>query len=455
MTSLSSISNNTLTVVIHSPAVSFRYISSLVIGNNLCAFPESGDLLFTKGFDTLTCEDSFTASIIVQDLGVFCGFSTFSDSDHTYLTGSISVSAVDVLPAFRSISITRTTSASISIELVLPRNLTLTSENITVISPIDTLAAVTDQSYDSSTDTATIQISTSVQWPYYLLVPTAQPPNGLFNISITLLDSTLCPNNIDADCFQVWQVQIGNIAGSDQCNLDGNYTFDWEYNCQPSFTALSDCPIVGGSNISSIVASLASDDVCTTLNVVANIGGSIAAYSDADFATEQLIFPSNERVYLEAKITADVSFLIVDLVTVTVVQNGVPLIIYTNGSEVNSALSFNHTPTATGVQFSFVAVDAEVPSFFVFDSSTGADVYSFDIQVELVVIYSTVLQRRKRDTESSVVALKASLILDASQHQSSRTLPLTATSTAATPYSVSPVAILVTAAALGGLAALV
>ena len=79
MTSQSFIANNDLTVVMESPAVSQRYISYVGLSSSACAFPNAGQV-FSKGFDTVTCQDSFTVVFSVQDLVSTCGFAVTSDS---------------------------------------------------------------------------------------------------------------------------------------------------------------------------------------------------------------------------------------------------------------------------------------------------------------------------------------------------------------------------------------
>jgi len=448
MTSQPFIFNNDLNVVMESPAVSQRYISYVGLSSSACAFPNAGQV-FIKGFDTVTCQDSFTVVFSVQDLVSTCGFAVTSDSSHTYITGQVDITVVDALPSFRGIPISRMTSASIGLELSLPTNLTLTSENMTVASPIETLAAITGQDYDSGSDTAFILITTSVQWPFLLISPVVVSyPNAEFNVSITLSDDSQCTTTEGSDCLQVWSVGIMNIALSRQCNVNGNYTFDWDFTCQGGFT--SACGVGNGNSIPSITAMLASDDVCATVSVVSNIVGGLTSYDDS-YTTEVITYVSNGVIYLEAAVTADVTISSFALGQVRVVQNGVPLVIYNFPSEVDPSLNFGFgSDTGSVMQFNFVAVDAASPSFFIFNADGGDNVFSFTVEADLIVTYQTTVTR-KREAATTSLPLKKSLVF--AHTPKTNDLAIDDSTTGAT--SVTASSVLIAAAAIAGLAVLV
>jgi len=415
ITSQSFIANDNLTVVIESPAVSQRYVSYIALSSSACAFPNAGRV-FTKGFDSFACQDSFTGMFRIQDLVSTCGFAVSSDSSHTYITGFLDISVVDALPSLHGVSISRATSASIGLKLALPTTLTVISENLSVTSPVDTLAAVTGQDYDSTSDTATILITTSVQWPFFLISPIVMSyPNAAFNVSITLSDDSQCPGTEGSSCLQVWSVGIMNIAWSGQCNVNGNYTFDWDFTCQAGFA--SSCGVANTTMISSITAQLGSDDVCGTVSVVSNIAGSLTSYSDNNYTTEELTYASNGVIFLGAEVTADVAFSSIALELVRVVQGGVPLVIYNFPSEVDASLNFGFgSDTGSVLQFNFVAVDAGSPSFFIFNAGGSENAFTFTVEADLVVTYQTTLGR-KREAETTSLSLKKSLVFMRSHEQ--------------------------------------
>ena len=294
MTSQSGVSNDLLTVVIETPPALRRYVSYVAFnGAAPCAFPSAG-YLFQKGYDTATCQDSYTGVMDIQDLTTNCGFQVSSDANNTYLTGTIDITVIDALPEIRGVPIFRSTSVSMNLEISLPTTITLTSENLTIISPISTFAAVTGQSYTQTGDFATVLITTSVQSPYYLgNASLFSAPDFGFNVTVTLFDNSGCPDVVNDNCFQVWQVIIQNIAGSEACYLDGNYVFEWEYGCVSSFGV--DCPVPPGSQIPTITTTLASENVCGTVSIVSNLAGAINSYSDNGFSIPALVYEPGSR----------------------------------------------------------------------------------------------------------------------------------------------------------------
>jgi len=336
--------------------------------------------------------------------------------------------------------------ASIGLELTLPTNLTVTSENLTVASPVDTLAAVTGQNSDSGSDTATILITTSVQWPFFLISPVVVSyPNADFNVSITLSDDSQCTTTEGSDCLQVWSVGILHVASSGQCNLNGNYTFDWDFTCQAGFA--SSCGVTNGTSIPSVTAMLGSDDVCATVSVVSNIAGSLTSHSDSNYTTELLTYASNGVIFIEASVIADVTVSSISLEQVRVVQNRVPPVIYNFPSEVSTSLNFGFgSDTGSVMQFRFVAVDAASPNFFIFNADGGEEVFTFSVEADLVVTYQTTLSRR-REAATTSLSLKKSLVLMRTSSQSLKPEGLALTDAAADGSSVSASLALAAAAA--------
>jgi len=316
-----------------------------------------------------------------------------------------------------------------------------------VASPIETLAAITGQDYDSGSDTAFILITTSVQWPYFLISPVVMGyPNDQFSTNISLSDDSQCPASEGSSCLQVWSVGIVHVASSGQCNVNGNYTFDWDFTCQAGFT--SACGVSNGTSIPSITAMLGSDDVCATVSVVSNIAGSLASYSDNNYTTEMATYASNGVIFLEAAVTADVTVSSVALQQVRVVQNGVPLVIYNFPSEVDPSLNFGFgSDTGSVLQFNFVAIDAASPSFLIFNSVGGQDVFTFTVEADLVVTYQTTLSR-KREAATTSLSLKKSLVFMRTSSQALEPEGLAITDTTAGASSVASSFLLIGAALL-------
>jgi len=141
---------------------------------------------------------------------------------------------------------------------------------------------------------------------------------------------------------------------------------------------------------------------------------------------------------------------------VRVVQNGAPLVIYNFPSEVDSSLNFGFgSDTGSILQFSFVAVDAASPSFFIFNAGGGGNAFTFTVEADLVVTYQTTLGR-KREAETTSLSLKKSLVFMRTASKALEPLEgLAITDTTASGSSVAASSLIIAAAAMAGLVILV
>ena len=427
MTSLSYVASDVLTITLETPTMNQRYVSSISIGSPSCSFP--GAEVFQKSFDSNTCQDSYTASVNIQDLVNICDFTVSSDTAYTTLAGAISVTVVDALAPLHGFSISRTTLASLGFEILLPNSVNITSSTVEILGSIETLAAITAQFYDPHDDAVEVNITTSVQWPYYLDNPTTTDKFDREFLGFELIDESQCPDRVGADCLQVWGVRIPAVASSRICQVEGNFTFSWNYYCQSTF---ADCPVTyissgggGGGRKRNyepytispptveVTAELISENVCATMVVFSNIVGTLTSYSDDSFNTPLLAFLSNDYVFLEVEVTADVTLTSIAFEQVSVVQNGVAQVIHNASMEEDPALNFTiFGPEATSsILFKFLLVDDTSPNYFIFDSSSGEELFTFQVQVDLVVTYQTTLTRKK-DTETGALSVTKTLVLN-------------------------------------------
>jgi hypothetical protein len=286
----------------------------------------------------------------------------------------------------------------------------VTTVSLTVISPINTLAAVTGQEYDSQSDTAFFEITTSVQWPYMLTTPSINDfPNEGFVIGINPGGNT-CPSTPESPCTQIWNVNVTNIKSSYACNLDGPYVFDWTYDCRAGFV---NCPVVDGSSIPSITANIISEDICGTIDIVSSITGGISSYSDDTLTVPQLAYIANEPMFFLIDITSDVNLQTATIESIIVIQSGVPTSVVSRGGQVSNSVgftTFTENPSAVGFQFNAVYGDSD-NGWVIFDSKTLEDVFTFTVQVDVAVSYDTSFSR-KRDVLTKTVSFARELVLD-------------------------------------------
>jgi hypothetical protein len=417
MTNQTSFQNNSLSFLIDSPATQGRIITSIVFNdavNSNCTYPGSS---FSRGFDTSACADTFLGSFSFPQI-INCGFSIPSEysSNSTYYIyeGTVSVSGTDPLPNLGSISIQRTTSSSLNVFVLLPKSVEVTSSNITVFSAISLQAAVTLQQFDVLSQTATIQITTDVPYPYrftssnVLSLPSQISSGSVSSVNVT--DSSC--STPDSDCLQVVSFTISTDG---ICSFTGNYSISLTAGCESSF---SPCPVTSASN-ENITFSLTSGDICATLVVNSALGGQISSYFDDAFSQASLLFIAGETGYFKASITSGVTIQTLSLVNLNVLYpTQVPL----RNSSVNTLLGnlanltttgFTYSPSANELVFAFDMTVGSDPSSNIFSNAGNINqVFTFTVVADIDVTYKTSFG--KRDVKTDTLKLSQKFVIDMS-----------------------------------------
>jgi len=411
MSGMSSLTADTFTFEIRSPARQERYFASISLNMNPnCTYPGSH---FSKGFlSSPECTDTFTGSFTIPELIHSCGFTDSSDSMYQTLAGSIHVEGKDPMGEFRGFPVVRTTKSVLNLNVRLPISMVLSTGNLTVASPIDALVAVTLQSYNYEADEATIEITTSVQWPYFLSSPSntfnSQP--SLQNIVLGLTDLN-CPQDVpNSECLQVITMTISNVRNSSVCFLDGIYETQAFYNCRSGLEA-SSCP-VDGSDTLLWNATLASENLCGDFQIDASLSGSLSSHQDSSFVGEKIAFLAGERLYFLASFSSDVEIISISIENLFVHKEGSSLQVVSGGGvEPNfSGVSFNFNegaPPSGSFGFSFVATYGnEVGDLF---QAGASSVFSLTVEASFSITYRTSFT--KRDVLTEQVSLSSQLVL--------------------------------------------
>jgi len=412
MVSESSIISDLFTMVVYSNARDGRYFSSLSLNEvPACSYP--GDH-FTKGFlPSPDCQDTFTASFTIPELVQNCSFSEVAGSNVLTLEGKLHVTSIDPMGSFRQRLVHRTTLSVLNLNIILPTLVALETGNLTVVSPIDSLLAVSRQEYDFGADQAVIEITSSSQWPYFLSSPALVQGAALAAETLLSVDNSQCPQDTPgSSCLQVTILEINNVRnGAGLCDFGGLYSFEWNYDCRSGLS--SPCPVDGMDLLFSNLT-LVSGDICGNVEVVSSLSGELKSYSDATFGTEKIAFVAGERIYLKATLSGDVSIRSVEVNEVAVVQQGSQRTLVQGGvtaAPFDGTLAFNGDEGVTSseeVGFGFNALLGETEQH-VFDAG-GPSVFSFTVQVLLDVTYQTTFGR-KRDLLKEPLPLQASLVL--------------------------------------------
>ena len=122
-------------------------------------------------------------------------------------------------------------------------------------------------------------------------------------------------------------------------------------------------------------------------------------------------------MYFMVTLNSDVLVGSVELLTMIVTVQGAasPVVIFSNGTEVDSSLDFQYYESYQNqVAFQINALyGPQAREFVLFDSLSGQDLFTFMLEAEMAVTYQTTFGR-KRDIESKTVSFSSRAVVDAS-----------------------------------------
>jgi len=126
-------------------------VKSIVFGATItpndpvCKYPGPS---FTKNFDDISCQDTFTSSISIVDLIQNCEFELDTGDTGSFkeYDGTIWVTFVEGLGTFRGITLTRTVSSSLNLILSLPSTVTVNG-SISLFGAPESTFVLTDQKF--------------------------------------------------------------------------------------------------------------------------------------------------------------------------------------------------------------------------------------------------------------------------------------------------------------------
>jgi len=412
MESQSSISSDTFSFVIESPARDGRYFESIYLNDHtpFCSYPGPN---LVKGFAEETCRDYFNGTFLIPELIHNCSFTETPEVGNLRLEGKIHVTAIDPVGSFRGNPISRTTKSVLTLNLLLPTTITLNTTDINVSAVLDMLIAVTRQEYEYNSDLLTLEFTTSVQYPYELQNPsflTSLSTSIRVNSSSSAVD---CASSPETPCTQTHTFEFSGIRTlAFRCDFTGDYEIQLEGICRSGY---SPCPLSEPLPLFTNFT-METSDFCGSFSIDATLAGDLKSYSDSSFSTEKTSFLAGERIYVKASLSGDVSILDVQVKEVKVTQGGTAAILVQDGSVslpfTDATLQFVSDEPGTAsneVGFSFVSLLGEDPSD-VFDSSGGDSVFAFVLEASLEVVYQTTFGK-KRDTLSERLSLAQTMVV--------------------------------------------
>jgi len=279
-----------------------------------------------------------------------CGW-VLDSSDLEYFTynSDMTIQHHDLIDPFNGRTgqqpVERLTQHVVPLQVQFQKYIDVTSE-ITVQSPVRLLVAVTRQEVAADTQTAIIEVTTNLLYPYKLSaedlasIPNATYPGMQFSIS-EVGDVALCPNVAGSACTQIFRISI--VIGQGNCQITGAYGINWALNCQAdpnNGNRVAACAIETGASSSADI-SILSEDFCAKVSVKVAISGTLSVYDSNAYTTPKTNFLQNQTSFFRADITSpDASLESATIQSVKLVSGQQQILLFSNGSISIAASNF-------------------------------------------------------------------------------------------------------------------
>jgi len=229
------------------------------------------------------------------------------------------VNVVDDLGSFRGVPITRTSKGYLRLSLVLPRSITLTAFNETVVGPPGLQAALTQQRLNLLTSpTITIQLVASLQWPYVITSSSLVAPPGISG-TLTATDSSKCLGTTLSPCFQRFTFSLEGLTGAVMCNLTGSYLASFTVQCRgtPQQCPLGVSTTPPPSVPASFSFSLVSPQFCTPVTIDVHLTETVTSYSSVSRTSPAASFLPGQTVFFFVDVQSSVTLSSLQVLSVT------------------------------------------------------------------------------------------------------------------------------------------
>jgi hypothetical protein len=336
---VASYGSNVLTVVVKNPLVNGRNYTSILIdaaGNDdiRCSYP---GLYWTRDFDD--CTDEFTGVMPWVNVSG-CGW-VLDESDteaYTY-TANMIIDHHDWIDPFgnrTADSVDRETQHIVPLSISFDKYIDVTA-NIVVQSPVTLLAGITKQIIAPDRESATIEISTNVIWPYKLTAPllSLTPALDYPNMGFAVAEQTGladCPNTQGSTCSQAFTITIDPMGEATNCQITGDYQLSFTIDCQQTGGVdPAECAIDSSTNTATADLSVVSENFCTVVSVDVGISGSLSTFQDNAYSVAKSQFLVGQKIYAHADVTSvNATLTSIDVVSVKI-ATGVqaPVILFT------------------------------------------------------------------------------------------------------------------------------
>jgi len=258
-------------------------------------------------------------------------------------------------------------------------------------------------SYDKSTDAATVTITSILSYPFKFSTASFIGTSTFTIQDSTPLDQT-CDEN-SGDCIQTTTFIIEDISES-VCTFTGDYEFEWTQVCRGS-----NCP--DDLNPISATVSLESSNVCSSIKVYSSISGSLGSFEQDDFLSTQTSFIVGDYIFFEADFVSDVEVDHYELVNLYITYDSDQRYLIQDG--LVSSIGLANDFSSNGLQFSFqISVGTTTDGDLIINSSKDIAM-TFEVYAEFEVYYKTSFKKRSIQSQQLSLSKKISIISKTTQ----------------------------------------
>lgn len=277
-----------------------------------CNYPNSNQQIFWATlFNNETCEYTYIGDIPWVTAWPTCIFDREETTNWITFTGEMNLHHTEKLEDIRDYTLTRTIVNKMPFQVQYPKTVDLHVEQTRVFCFVNVMAAIVHRSFlplePFPFGHGSMRLYTSVQWPYRLdgpLVAAALDPS--FGLTVVGPVSEDCPDDGNSTCHQWWDFEI--TPGLDDCELDGDYMFNYTVYCQPSQSG--DCPLTGGSVPGSVLMTLDSSYYCPQVIETIDLGGQVSVYGDEALTVPKYSFQKDQWVYVLVETNSELATIV-------------------------------------------------------------------------------------------------------------------------------------------------
>jgi len=313
-------SSSGLYFVVRYNKAAFSAVASFDGAGNSCAFVANSVV------DSVGCNNSMQVNMSISGSAFTnCGWTSSSTASAATYTGRFKLTTVEQAGVLRNVVFNRTVESAILFSVEFATVVNATSSNVSVYGAAGVQAAITSQLFDTSSYVASLQITTSVQFPYVLtgLSVNGGGVNGQNTLTAASSSNGNCSSVLSGSCFQVFNLTItptNPCATGGASNLNANgWALNFTISCD---TTRINCTGVPSPLSAAVTFNTASPDYCPTVIGTITPTLTVSAYS-GDNLIPQTYFVWGGKSYFHAELNSPVEVEKMAITKVNLASGGV------------------------------------------------------------------------------------------------------------------------------------